>query len=342
MSDEMSRCSCNDIVGYRFHPSDKELIDHYLWNKALDRDSAVQAIGEITGDLCDYEPERLPGFSVRRSNDQVWYLFCRRHYNKRVKRTTKLGFWKLTGRHRQIKANVGIGTKKTLVFYEGRVSKGKWTPWVIHEYSLPDTLPNQKGYFLCKLKRKEDEKAGIPSGEEGQPSNVADDKIFDNSREINIDELLAQLEDTNDSNKVEDEVASAQKLQMYGDFDEVQNQSNTNEQDDEFYLVSSTQQSQIHEEHVPFYNDFTNFCGSNGNFRKVQNQSSTNEQDDEFYRVSPTRQSQICEEYVPSYDNSTNFCSFNDNFHEVQNQSSTNEQDDEFWKNIFIDNEDDA
>lgn len=159
-----------------------------------------------------------------------------------------------------------------------------------------------------------------------------------NSMEINIEELLAQLEDTNDSNKVGDEVVSLQKP----DFDGVQNQSSTNEQDDELYLVSSTQQSQIQEEHVPSYNDSTNFCGVDGNFHKIQNQSSTNEQDDEFYHVSPTRQSQICEEHVSSYNNSIIFCGFNVNFHEVQNQSSTKEEDDEFWKNIFIDDDDDA
>ncbi|XWS31951.1 hypothetical protein CRYUN_Cryun23aG0119500 [Craigia yunnanensis] len=67
----MNCCSCNDIVGYRFHPTDKQFIDHYLWNKTLDRDSAVQAIGEIVGDLCDWEPAELSGFSVRRSNDQT-------------------------------------------------------------------------------------------------------------------------------------------------------------------------------------------------------------------------------------------------------------------------------
>ena len=49
----MSSCSCNDIVGYKFQPTDKELIDHFLWNKALDRDSAVQASGEVTGDFAN-------------------------------------------------------------------------------------------------------------------------------------------------------------------------------------------------------------------------------------------------------------------------------------------------
>ncbi|GMI85853.1 hypothetical protein HRI_002254600 [Hibiscus trionum] len=287
----MNYCSCNDIVGYRFHPTDKELIDHYLWNKALDRDSAVQAIGEVTGDLSDWEPGELPRFSVRRSNDRTWYLFSRRNHSKRVKRITKLGYWKLTGKHRSIKAKAGIGTKKTLVFYEGRVPDGKWTPWVIHEYTLPDTLPNQKGYFLCKLKKKDDEKAGVSSSEEGQPSNVAEDKSFDTSSVIDVDELLAQL---NDSNEVEHEAVSLQKSQMCGehvpvsscdaaytgdDLDGVHNQSSTNEQNDEICIVSSSLKSRMYEERVHSGDDLSFLCGSNGNFHEIQHQSCTNEQD---------------------------------------------------------------
>ncbi|OMO82354.1 No apical meristem (NAM) protein [Corchorus olitorius] len=340
----MSSCCCNDTVGYRFHPTDKELVDHYLWNKALDRDSAVQAIGDVHGDICDWEPEDLPRFSVQRSNDQVWYLFCRRNQCKRVKRTTKLGYWKLTGKHRRIKANVGIGTKKTLVFYQGR-PKGKWTPWVIHEYTLPDTLPNQKGIFLCKLKKKHDEKAGLLSGEEDQPSNVEDDKDSNNSMEIYVEDLLTELDETKGS----DEVASAQKTQISGvevppcnaalssydfdgNFDGIQNQSSTNEHDDE--LHSSTLLPDMHEEHVPSCDNSSVFYGFNGDFDGVQNQSSSNKHDDELH--SSTLIPQMHEEHVPSCDNSSVFCGFNGDFDRVQNQSSTNEQDDELHSSTLL------
>ncbi|XP_039060493.1 protein NTM1-like 9 [Hibiscus syriacus] len=285
---------CNDIVGYRFHPTDKELIDHYLCNKALDRDSAVQAIGEVVGDLSDWEPGELPGFSARRSNDRIWYLFSRRNHCKRVKRTTKLGYWKLTGKHRSIKAKAGIGTKKALVFYEGRYPQGKRTAWVIHEYTLPHTLPNQKGYFLCKLKKKDDEKAGISSGEEGQPSNAAEDEPFDNPSVIDVEELLALI---NDSVEVEHEDDSVQKSQMYDehvtvpsinaaygsdDFDGVHNQTSTNEQNDQTYVASSSLQSRVYEESVLSHDDFSLFRDSNGYVHEIQHQSSTNEQDSEI------------------------------------------------------------
>ncbi|KAL4339451.1 hypothetical protein GQ457_08G022170 [Hibiscus cannabinus] len=343
VSDAMNYCSCNDVVGYRFHPSDEELIDHYLWNKARDRDSAVQAIGEVTGDLSDWEPGELPSFSVRRSNDRIWYLFSRRTHSKRVKRTTKLGYWKLTGKHRSIKAKVGTGTKKTLVFYEGRVPKGKLTPWVIHEYNLPDTLPNQKGYFLCKLKKKDNEKAGVSSGEEGQPSNVAEDIPFDTSSVINVDDFLAQL---NDSVEVEHEGASLQKSQMYGEnvpvsscnaactdgnLNGVLNQSNTNEQNDEICDVSSSLQSSMYEERVHSGNVFSSFCVSNGNFHELRHQSCTNEQDSEIqHQPSPIEQdSEIQYQSSPFEQNS-----------EIQHQLGIGEGDDEFFNSILVEDDD--
>ncbi|KAK7275464.1 hypothetical protein RIF29_16581 [Crotalaria pallida] len=47
-------------VGYRFHPTDEELVDHYLKHKLLGHDSMVHnIIAEV--DLCKFEPSDLPG-----------------------------------------------------------------------------------------------------------------------------------------------------------------------------------------------------------------------------------------------------------------------------------------
>ncbi|KAK6239620.1 hypothetical protein QUC31_005089 [Theobroma cacao] len=187
--------SNSDIVGYRFHPTDKELVDHYLWNKILDRDSLVHAIKEVDG-LCRKDPWELPRLSKIKSADQVWYFFSRRKDNKRVKRTTDNGFWKVTGKTRDVKGKRGSAIKKTLVFFQGRGPNAKWTPWVMHEYIFTSTvLDNKEGIFLCKLKNKEDEKADTSRSEVCEPSQVADDGIPENSAMFDPDVMLATLEE---------------------------------------------------------------------------------------------------------------------------------------------------
>lgn len=79
-----------------------------------------------------------------KSDDPVWYFFSPKEYTtakkKVTKRTTSGGYWKATGVDRKIKDKRGnrgeIGIKKTLVYYEGRVPNGVWTPWVMHEYHI--------------------------------------------------------------------------------------------------------------------------------------------------------------------------------------------------------------
>ncbi|OMO82379.1 No apical meristem (NAM) protein [Corchorus olitorius] len=164
------------ITGYRFHPTDFELLHFYLHNKNLGRDSLVQAIAEVE-DICGLEPWELPGHSNIHSGDQVWYFFYRPNYkyrnSTRIKRTTNQGYWKPTGNFRKVMSRdleTEIGKKRTLVFYKGRVGdniKNK-TGWIMHEYELTATLPNQTFTFvLCKLKKKFG-KAEVPCIEEGQ------------------------------------------------------------------------------------------------------------------------------------------------------------------------------
>ena len=97
----------------------------------------------------------LASSSAIRFGDPDWFFFSPVDFkylkSKRFNRTTKCGFWKATGKDRDIRTgdtdNTVIGTKKTLVYYQGRVSCGVKSNWVIHEYHAVTFHENQVRFF---------------------------------------------------------------------------------------------------------------------------------------------------------------------------------------------------
>uniref|UniRef100_A0A1J3CLH9 NAC domain-containing protein 18 n=1 Tax=Noccaea caerulescens TaxID=107243 RepID=A0A1J3CLH9_NOCCA len=133
--------------GFRFHPTDEELVVHYLKRKAASAPLPVAIIAEV--DLYKFDPWELPAKAS--FGEQEWYFFSprdRKYPNgARPNRAATSGYWKATGTDKPVLASEGnqkVGVKKALVFYSGKPPKGVKSDWIMHEYRLIDNKPNNR------------------------------------------------------------------------------------------------------------------------------------------------------------------------------------------------------
>ncbi|XP_038905381.1 NAC domain-containing protein 100-like isoform X2 [Benincasa hispida] len=163
--------------GFRFHPTDEELITHYLSPKVLSSTFSSPAIAEV--DLNKCEPWDLPGKA--KMGEKEWYFYCvkDRKYptGLRTNRATEAGYWKATGKDKEILKgrNDVVGMKKTLVFYKGRAPRGDKSNWVMHEYRLHSNssspcyhhLPSNSSqeWVICRIFQKSESSMGKKGNE---------------------------------------------------------------------------------------------------------------------------------------------------------------------------------
>ncbi|KAG5377395.1 hypothetical protein IGI04_041991 [Brassica rapa subsp. trilocularis] len=148
--------------GFRFHPTDEELVRYYLKRKVCNKPFNFDAIS-VT-DIYKSEPWDLPDKSKLKSRDLEWYFFSmldKKYSNgSKTNRATEKGYWKTTGKDREIRnGSRAVGMKKTLVYHKGRAPRGERTNWVMHEYRLTDEELKRAGapldaFVLCRIFQK--------------------------------------------------------------------------------------------------------------------------------------------------------------------------------------------
>ncbi|PKI62423.1 hypothetical protein CRG98_017229 [Punica granatum] len=110
--------------GFRFRPTEEELVGYYLKRKISSLGIDLHLITDI--DLYNMEP------------------------------------WDIQGRDKAVlsrNTSSIIGMRKTLVFYGGRAPNGRKTDWIIHEYRLQTSQhappqPQEEGWVVCKAFKK--------------------------------------------------------------------------------------------------------------------------------------------------------------------------------------------
>ncbi|KAL6578114.1 hypothetical protein OROMI_010442 [Orobanche minor] len=238
MSMESTTCKKRSSVsaimlgpGFRFHPTDEELVWYYLRRKIVGKALRFDAISEI--DIYKAEPWDLPcngwaGFayssvkamrrkikssyllisiaseddmSKLKTRDLEWYFFSvldKKYGNgARTNRATEKGYWKTTGKDRAVyHSTQTVGMKKTLVYHSGRAPKGQRSNWVMHEYRLVDLHLGRAGiakdaFVLCRVFQKSG--SGPKNGEQYGAPFVEEDWDNDELEMTPEDEAVEEV-----------------------------------------------------------------------------------------------------------------------------------------------------
>ncbi|CAA6660254.1 unnamed protein product [Spirodela intermedia] len=133
------------MPGFRFHPTEEELVEFYLRRKVEGKRFNVEIISFL--ELYRYDPWELPAMATIGEKEWFFYVPRDKKYRNgdRPNRVTTSGYWKATGADRTIRT-------------EGsRSIGGVRTNWIMNEYRLPrdETERNQKAEIsLCRVYKR--------------------------------------------------------------------------------------------------------------------------------------------------------------------------------------------
>ncbi|GAV59838.1 NAM domain-containing protein [Cephalotus follicularis] len=131
-------------VGYRFKPTDLELVTYYLSNKVNFMPLPAQVVHEIDArELYSKDPRSFVESSLF-CGDREWFFFIRKdgnfngNFSDKTNRTVKvgdgIGFWRTLGEKIPIRNSSGhvFAFKINFTYYSG----GKKTQWQMDVYQL--------------------------------------------------------------------------------------------------------------------------------------------------------------------------------------------------------------
>ncbi|KAK3020271.1 hypothetical protein RJ639_047711 [Escallonia herrerae] len=193
-------------AGFRFHPTDEELIVHYLKKKvSSSSENDIDLIADI--DLYKFNPWELPGKAL--FGESEWFFFSprdRKYPNgARPNRAAASGYWKAIGTDKPILSSTGsrcIGVKKALVFYRGRPQNGSKTNWMMDEYRVVNCPGSHclrlrgsmrlDDWVLCRIRKKSNTSEKDCSSSSNTSSISSD---LEASEEIQVVEKVKYLEE---------------------------------------------------------------------------------------------------------------------------------------------------
>ncbi|KAF8397930.1 hypothetical protein HHK36_016856 [Tetracentron sinense] len=153
--------------GFRFYPTEEELLSFYLHNKLEGKRQDLDRVIPVVN-IYELDPWQLPQVSGRlcHGDPEQWFFFTPRQEREarggKPNRTTASGYWKATGSPGYVysSGNRVIGVKKTMVFYKGKAPTGRKTKWKMNEYRAIEreatisncAIPKVKHQFsLCRV-----------------------------------------------------------------------------------------------------------------------------------------------------------------------------------------------
>ncbi|KAJ3672507.1 hypothetical protein LUZ60_007228 [Juncus effusus] len=199
--------------GFRFHPTEEELLNYYLRKKVASERIDLDVIRDV--DLNKLEPWDIQEKCKIGSTPQnEWYFFS--HKDKkyptgtRTNRATTAGFWKATGRDKVIHTSFKrIGMRKTLVFYKGRAPHGQKSDWIMHEYRLDENsdtnlqsiisntigeATQEEGWVVCRVfKKKTHLQKSMDSPKNSFSNSTSIFDVKNQIRNVSSDETLDQI-----------------------------------------------------------------------------------------------------------------------------------------------------